>query len=540
MRKLTLALLVCLSSMTVWSQFNTPPRPKLVVGIILDQMRWDYLYRYHDRYAADGGFKRLLNLGATCENTFIPYTPTVTACGHASVYTGSVPSINGITGNAWWDQDKQTTVYCTDDKSVKTVGSNNSSGMMSPRNLLTTTIGDELRMATQFRSKVVGIALKDRGAILPAGHSANAAYWYDGKTGNWVTSTYYREELPNWVKQFNEQKRPDALYQLGWKTLYPIASYTNSTADEKSYENPMFGTKLPYDFSAFIGKDYSKILTTPHGNTLTFEFAKKALLADSLGKDAITDLLAVSFSSPDYIGHSFGPNSVEAEDGFLKMDRELGDFLRFLDREVGVNQYTLFLSADHGAAPVPEYMQENKLPGGRVFFGTLMSQMNASLQKDYLIANLIVSDDNYQIHLNRKALDSARIDIKSVSEKIMGWLIAAPGVDRVFPLEELNTTPLNASVRTMLNNGYHPRRSGDLQVILKSNYIDAYGKTGTTHGLWNPYDSHIPLLWYGWGIRPVRVVRETYMTDIAPTLASLLRIQMPSGSIGKAIPEVIK
>ncbi|MBM3431853.1 MAG: alkaline phosphatase family protein [Bacteroidetes bacterium] len=540
MKKYFLILIALFIGLNSWSQSNTPARPKLVVGIILDQMRWDYLYRYQNRYAADGGFKRLLNQGATCENTFIPYTPTVTACGHASVYTGSVPSINGITGNAWWDQDKQATVYCTDDKTVKTVGSDNTSGLMSPRNLLTNTIGDELRMATQFRSKVVGIALKDRGAILPAGHSANAAYWYDSKTGNWVTSTYYRNELPNWVKQYNDSKRPDAFYQMGWNTLYPANTYTASTDDEKSYENPMFGKKLPYDLSAYIGKDYSKILTTPHGNSLTFEFAKKALLADTLGKDPITDLLAISFSSPDYIGHSYGPNSVEAEDGFLRMDRELGEFLRFLDKEVGAGQYTVFLSADHGAAPVPEYMQENKMPGGRVFFMGLINQINQSLQKEYLIANLIVSDDNYQIHLNRKALDSAKIDRKSVSEKIMQWIRLEPGVDRIFPLEELNTIPLNEKVRNMLNNGYHPLRSGDLQIILKSNYIDAYGKTGTTHGLWNPYDSHIPLLWYGWGIRPGRVIRETYMTDIAPTLASLLRIQMPSGSIGKAIPEVIK
>ncbi|MEN9497854.1 MAG: hypothetical protein RL750_753, partial [Bacteroidota bacterium] len=352
MKKKVLPLLLILFCGNLLAQTNTPARPKLVVGIILDQMRWDYLYRYHDRYATDGGFKRLLNQGASCENTFIPYTPTVTACGHASVYTGSVPSINGITGNAWWDQDKQATVYCTDDKSVRTVGSENTSGMMSPRNLLTTTIGDELRMATQFKAKVVGVALKDRGAILPAGHSANAAYWYDNKTGNWVTSTYYRNELPEWVKQYNAQKRPDAFYKLGWQTMYPATTYTASTVDEKPYENPLFGTKLPYDLNSFIGKDYSKILTTPHGNTLTFEFAKKALIADSLGKDGITDLLAVSFSSPDYIGHSFGPNSVEAEDGFLRIDRELGEFLRFLDKEVGANQYTIFLSADHGAAPV--------------------------------------------------------------------------------------------------------------------------------------------------------------------------------------------
>jgi arylsulfatase A-like enzyme len=302
----------------------------------------------------------------------------------------------------------------------------------------------------------------------------------------------------------------------------------------------VFGSKFPYDLNAYIGKDYSKILSTPHGNSLTFEFAKKAMVADSLGKDAITDLLAISFSSPDYIGHAFGPNSIEAEDGFLRMDRELGDFLRFLDQQVGTGNYTLFLSADHGAAAAPEFMNEHKLPGGRVFMGAIMSRLNQTLLREFQIANLIVSDDNYQIHLNRRALDSAKINRTTVSNRILELLQPEVGVDRAFLLSELNTIPLNATVRTMLNNGYHPKRSGDIQVILKSNYIDAYSKTGTTHGLWNPYDSHIPMLWYGWGIKPGRVFRETYMTDIAPTLASLLRIQMPSGSVGNAISEVIK
>lgn len=540
MKKIFSLLLISLIAMQGWSQANAPARPKLVVGLILDQMRWDYLYRYYDRYAADGGFKRLLNQGATCENAFIPYTPTVTACGHSSVYTGSVPSINGITGNAWWDQDKQATVYCTDDKTVKTVGSDNSSGLMSPRNLLVTTIGDELRMATAFRSKVVGIALKDRGAILPAGHSANGAYWYDGKTGNWITSSYYRTELPQWVIDYNTQKHPDTLYKLGWKTLYPISTYLSSTADEQPYESPALGPKFPYDLSAFIGKDYSKILSTPQGNTLTFEFAKKALVAESLGKDAITDLLAISFSSPDYIGHAYGPNSVEAEDGFLRIDRELGEFLRFLDQQIGAGNYTVFLSADHGAAAVPEFMNDHQLPGGRVFMGAIMSRLNQTLLREFQLSNLILSDDNYQLVLNRKALDSAQIDRSIVSQRIINLLQSEPGIDRVFPLSDLNTTPLNETVRSMLNNGYHPKRSGDLQIILKANYIDAYSKTGTTHGLWNPYDSHIPMLWYGWGIKPGRVLRETHMTDIAPTLASLLRIQMPSGSVGKPISEVIK
>jgi predicted AlkP superfamily pyrophosphatase or phosphodiesterase len=537
MRKFLILLLV-FSSYTISAQ--TIQRPKLVVGIVIDQMRWDYLYRYHDRYTADGGFKRMLNQGFTCENTLIPYAPTVTACGHSSIYTGTVPAINGITGNFWWDNQEMRSVYCTEDKSVKTVGSSSALGLMSPKNLLVTTICDELRLATNFRSKVIGISPKDRGGILPAGHSANAAYWYDNGVGDWITSTYYMNELPKWVSDFNKQKLVDKYYEQGWNLLYPANTYVQSTADDKKYEGKPFGKSFPYDLKSMIGKSYGSVLTTPHGNTLTTEFAKAAINNEQLGADDITDFLAVSFSSPDYIGHTFGPNSIEAEDAFLRLDKELGSLLDFLDKKIGKDQYTVFLSADHGVSQIPEFLQENKLPGGRVFMSNVTKQLNENLKTKFGIANLVVSDDNYQLHLNHPALDSAKLDKEDVAEWIVGYLSVEPGVTRVFALEELNEVPLPAKIREMLNNGYFPRRNGDIQVVLQSHYIDAYSATGTTHGLWNPYDAHIPLLWYGWGIKQGKLNRETYMTDIAPTVAALLHIQMPSGSIGHVITEVLK
>jgi predicted AlkP superfamily pyrophosphatase or phosphodiesterase len=515
-------------------------RPKLVVGIVVDQMRWDYLYRFYDRYDNNGGFKRMLNQGFTCENTFIPYAPTVTACGHSSIYTGTVPAINGITGNAWWDRSQMRTVYCTEDKTVNTVGSTSSNGKQSPRNLLTTTICDELRIATNYKSKVIGISLKDRGGILPAGHSANAAYWYDNTSGKWITSTYYTKELPQWVSRFNESKPVDGYYKNGWSLLYPADTYIQSTTDDKKYEGKPFGATFPYDLSSFAGKDYSKITTTPWGNTLTTEFAKNAVINEGLGSDNITDFLAVSYSSPDYIGHSFGPNSIESEDGFLRFDKELGEFFDFLDKKIGKGQYTVFLSADHGVAHIPEYMQENKLPGGRVFMGNVIKQLNKTLAENFKINDIIVSDDNYQLHLNHPALDSAKADKEDLIEWIVDYISAEPGIDRAFAVEDLNEIPLPDAIRKALNNGYYPPRNGDIQVILKPNYIEAWGNTGTTHGLWNPYDSHIPLLWYGWGIRQGKSNKEVYMTDIAPTIAALLHIQVPNGSVGKVITEALK
>lgn len=539
MRKIFGTLLMLCSFVALMAQPGIQ-RPKLVIGIVVDQMRWDYLYRYYDRYAPNGGFRRLLNQGFSCENTLIPYAPTVTACGHSTIYTGAPPAISGITGNMWWDNEQMKAVYCTEDKTVNTVGSSSTNGKQSPRNMLVTTIGDELRLATNFRGKVIGVAIKDRGGILPAGHSANAAYWYDNSNGLWITSTYYMNELPKWVTDFNDQKLVDKYYQQGWNLLYPLSTYTQSTADEKPYEAKPFGARFPYDLKSFIGKDYGKVATTPMGNSLTAEFAKAAIAAEQLGGDNITDMLAISFSSPDYIGHSFGPNSVESEDGFLRLDQELGSLLDYLDKKVGKNQYVVFLSADHGVAHVPEFMQENKLPAGRLMLADLVKNLNKSLNTAYHISNVVVSDDNYQVYLNHPALDSAGINTKEVIDRVVKYLGADPMIARAFPLGELNTTPLPAMIRNMLNNGYYARRSGDVQFMLKPGFIEGYSNTGTTHGLWNPYDSHIPLLWYGWGIKPGKTNRETYMTDIAPTIAALLRIQMPDGSIGHVITEVVK
>ncbi len=535
-----LLFIVCLLITFSATQAQRIQRPKLVVGIVVDQMRWDYLYRYYERYDAKGGFKRMLDQGFTCENTLIPYAPTVTACGHSTIYTGTVPAISGITGNYWWDNELMRSVYCTEDKKVNTVGSNSTQGQMSPKNMLTTSICDELRLATNFKSKVIGVAIKDRGGILPAGHSANAAYWYDNSAGSWISSTYYMNELPKWASDFNANKWVDKYYEQGWSLLYDAATYTQSTADEKGYEAKPFGAKFPYNLKNLIGKDYGRIATTPMGNTLTAEFAKAAVTGEQLGADDITDFLAISFSSPDYIGHTFGPNSIESEDGFLRLDKEIGNLLDFLDEKVGKGQYTVFLSADHGVAHVPEFSTENKLPGGRVFMSRVTDTLNKQLAAKYGIPKLIVSDENYQFHLHHPAIDSAKLDAEEIKKWIIQRLAYEPGILRVFSLEELNEVPLPATIRNMLNNGYYPKRNGDVQVILLPGYIDAWNNAGTTHGLWNPYDSHIPLVWYGWGIKQGKTNKETYMTDIAPTLAALLHIQMPSGSVGEVITELLK
>lgn len=318
-------------------------RPKLVVGIMVDQMRPDFLYRYYDRYGNDG-FKRLMREGFNCENTFIDYTPTYTAPGHSCVYTGSVPSLHGIAGNAWYDKTLKRSVYCTEDSSVNTVGSTSSAGKQSPKNLWANTITDELRIAQNFRNKTIAISLKDRGAILPGGHTANGSYWFDNTTGGWITSDFYMQQLPPWMIGFNAKALPDLYLKQNWKTLYPINTYVNSTDDAKPYESNLPGEDKIFDHTTagISTNKYESFKYTPYGNTYTFEAAKAALEGEGLGKGTTTDFLAISFSSPDYIGHAFGPNSVEIEDTYLRFDKELGDFLKFLDVKIGVGQYLFF------------------------------------------------------------------------------------------------------------------------------------------------------------------------------------------------------
>lgn len=549
-QSILLAIVFALSTL-VNAQKSTPvsssaskdiSRPKLVVGIVIDQMRWDYLYRYYSLYK-NGGFKRLLNKGYTCENTFIPYTPTVTAAGHTCAYTGSVPAIHGITGNNWYDRLLHKTVYCADDASVKTIGSNTNAGEMSPHNMLTTTVGDELKLATNFKSKVIGIAIKDRGAILPAGHAANAAYWYDGKTGSFITSTYYMNELPQWVQAFNNRKVVDSLYKLNWNLYLPKDVYLQySTADEEPYENKPLGKEqlaFPYNLSKFAGTDYSKIASTPYGNTLTVALAEAAITAEQLGKSGATDFLAVSFSSPDYIGHSFGPNSWEELDNYVRLDNELSKFFTFLDAHVGKGAYTVFLTADHGVAHIPNFSKEHNLPGGsfddKVIIDELSKQLKTSFGKD----SIIIGIENYQVVLNHDLMQQANPDKEKITQTIIQYLQKQPQFAQVFALNNLMQTPINSKQKEMFANGYFPARSGDIQIVLKPGYLEGSGN-GTSHGLWNPYDSHIPLLWYGWGIKHGQTNRETYMTDIAPTLCAMLHIQMPNGCVGKVIEEVFK
>ena len=543
LKKLSIVLLAVLSSgfNAQKSKATSIERPKLVVGLVVDQMRWDFLYRYYEKYGNDG-FKRLLNQGYSLNNVHINYIPTYTAIGHTTIYTGTVPAIHGIAGNDWFDKTTGKNVYCTGDDSVTPVGTTSTKvGSHSPKNLWSTTIADELLLATNFQAKVVGVSLKDRASILPAGHNPTGAYWFDDTTGNFVTSSYYKNELPKWVNDFNSQKVGEQLVKNGWNTLLPIAQYTESSLDNSPWEGLQGSSKTPTFPYSNLAADYKAkkgdIRSTPFGNTLTLKIAEAAIKGEQLGADAITDFLAVNLASTDYAGHKFGPNSIEVQDVYLRLDRDLAEFFNYLDQSVGRDQYTVFLSADHGGAHAKGFMDEHKMPTG--FYGEDNKEFNKMLNDTFKVDQLITKITNNQIYLDDQLMADNKLDAEQVKQHVIDIFNKDQSVLFAVDMKKAGSSSIPEPIKTRIVNGYNWQRSGDIQVIYHDSWLPSYSKLGTTHGSWNSYDSHIPLIFMGWGIKNGESNAAYSMTDIAPTLAALLHVQFPSGNIGNPIVEVI-
>lgn len=516
-------------------------RPKLVVGIVVDQMRWDYLYRYSGRFQS-GGFRRMLNEGFSCENTFINHLPSFTAVGHTTIFSGSVPSIDGISGNDWIDQATGKDVYCTEDSTVQPVGGSSPAGNMSPRNLLATTITDELMLATNFQSRVVGVSLKDRASILPAGHTPTGAFWFDDIKGCFSTSTWYMNQLPEWVTKFNARNEPESLVAGGWNTLYPIGTYKESTADDVPWEGLFKGEKaavFPHDIAQFYKDDHDNIRSSPFGNTLTLDFARAAVEGYSLGQRDATDFLTINCASTDYVGHKYGPNSIEEEDVYLRLDKDLAAFFTYLDTKVGKGNYTVFLTADHGVSHAVNFMKFHQLPAGLSGIRNIMKGLNDTLNSVYGVNNLVISGTNYYVNFNLPKIRQSGLSLDSLTRTSIIYLERLAGLQYVVDMAAIDRANLPGPLHEMVINGYNRKRSGSILMIPEPGWFEG-GDKGTTHGVWNPQDTHIPLLFMGWGVRHGVSYRKVHMTDITPTVSALLHIQMPDGNIGEPIPEVFK
>ncbi len=498
---LLVLLLGCLAPAFAQPQFGE--RPKLVVGVVVDQMRWDYLSRYYDRFTTDG-FRRLIDQGFSCDNCLINYIPTVTAIGHASVYTGTTPAFHGICGNNFYKNGKKT--YCTTDSTVDVVGTDNKKkGQMSPRNMLATTIGDQLRLHTDFVSKVVGVSYKDRAAILPAGHSATAAYWLDTKNLQFITSTYYRMELPSWVRDFNKLMAADKEVKAIKKAGDDIGLY------------PLCGA-------------------------VTTDMAIAALKGEQLGRGEATDMLCVSYSQTDVIGHKWSTRGERTDAAYLQLDKDLGRLLAALDEQVGRGNYLLFLTADHGATHNFQFLQDHKLPGGKWLDPDMRKGIEAAIACQFGNTKpVIAAEMDYRFFFDRQAISQQGLDYDQVKTVAIKHLRQLPTVCFVVDYEKAACQSLPPIIRDRALLGYHYDRSGDILVVNNPGYY-SFGEwsspVGTTHGQWNPYDAHIPLLFYGWKVSHGATSREVHITDIAATVCQMLHIQQPNACIGEAILEV--
>jgi predicted AlkP superfamily pyrophosphatase or phosphodiesterase len=536
MKKLVLFLTFSLV-LTVQAQ----QRPKLVVGIVVDQMKMEYLYRFSDDFSANG-FKRIMNGGYTFHNMHYNYVPTYTAPGHASIYTGTTPATHGIVGNEWFNRATGKEMYCTDDASVKTLGDGTEKeGAMSPKNLLSTTITDELRMATNFRGKVIGMSIKDRGAILPAGHFANGAYWYS-KTGSFISSTFYGASLPEWVTEFNNEKRYMNYINGGWDLLKPVATYDESLVDDNPYEGKIdktTGPVFPYNLKKIYDEKGADVLrTTPFGNDILADLAMRAIDKEQLGKDAITDFLAVSFSSTDYVGHTFGPRSMELQDTYLRLDQTLAKFLTYLDQTVGKDNYIVFLTADHAGAENPNYLKDNKYNVKNV----PSKSVDAALRKfsvDTFGADVVLNYSNFNLFFNKPVLKEKGLELAKVKQSFKDFLMTQDQVKRVYTEEEIVASTGDDYFLSFIAKGYDPKQNGDLFILDKAGYME-YIETGTTHGSPNSYDTHVPMLFYGWHVPKGNSHTKKHITQIAPTLSQLLKIPFPNGTESEVLEELFE
>lgn len=484
MRKLFTIIFSFLLSFPAFAQIQ---RPKLVVGIVVDQMRWDYLYYYYNQFQPNG-LRRLVDGGFSFENCLIPYVPTVTAIGHSSIYTGSVPALTGIAGNNFYINGKST--YCCQDDSVKSVGSNSKEGKMSPRNLLASGIGDVLKIATDYKAKVIGVALKDRAAILPAGYAADAAYWWDTSAGHYVTSTYYMDRLPKWVEKVNKE----------------------------------IGTKPKTD-----------VKTSVDGVTKTFQMAEAALENEQMGQDSITDLLAISVSSTDAIGHKYGTRGQENHDVYMELDKQLSNFFDVLDTKVGKGNYLVFLTADHGAAHNSNLMKQHRIPAGGLELWENIKPIEKQLETEFGFSPVIKDENAGRIYLNHEGITKAGKNLDEVKTRVCELLEQNENILYAVDYDKVLTSSIPQPIREMIVNGYNKKRSGDLFYVPRAGWENDENNSdyrGTTHGEWNPYDAHIPFLLYGWNVKHGESTLKVYMTDIAPTICSLLHIQMPNSCVG--------
>lgn len=528
---------------------TTEQKPKLVLQITIDQMRGDFPMRYKDRLG-EGGFRYLMEKGTHYINAHFQHANTETPVGHAALFTGAYPSSNGIVAGNWFDMDKQKVIYNCEDDRYPMIGKKPAKGKgRAPTNLLSSTIGDELVISNNHQSRVFSVSIKDRGAILPGGH-AGKAFWYSKSDGSFVSSTYYYKEYPDWVKQWNAQKLADTYKDTSWNLLHDISTYVFGKDDDRPFEVDMFGlgTTFPHPVKGESKYFYASLIATPFGDELTADFAKTLIKTEKLGQGKQTDFMAISFSVTDYIGHLFGPSSLEAEDNILRLDRLLANLFRFIDDQIGLDQTLIILSADHGMSEAPEYMQSLGFEVGRLTSETIVKDTirNALETRLGVPEDVIRLYEHPYVYLNEEKIRKTKYSVAEIETAVAEEILKVPGIIGALTRTDLikgSFAPTQVNM-TILNN-FHPKRSGHIHVIADQFWyfyyeMDTTTKIAAIHCSPWTYDTYVPLFFAGHGITAQKIVRPVTPYDIPATIAVCLEIKPPSGSVGIPLAEVLK
>lgn len=533
---------------SVNSQQNSPA---LVIGFIVDQMRPDYIYKYWDHFE-EGGFKRLVNEGHTFRNAYFRHLQTSTGPGHAAQLTGASPSVHGLIGNNWYVRELGRNINVIEDvgSGYRGVGSlPDYNGEKSPGNMLTTTVGDELYMFTGERSRTIGISRKDRGAILPAGHTGHA-YWYENATGNFITSTYYMDELPGWMQEFNSRNLPQEYLTRIWEPLLPIEQYVESRPDNNPYEGTFPGMDtptFPVDLAYLVEEHNQRpglLNRTPFGDELLFELAIAAIEGEGLGRGGVPDILTIGLSATDAIGHRFGPGSKQLQDHMIRLDRYFAEFFDYLDREFGMENVLIFLTADHGAVYIPEYMSDLGIPTGHSNFEVTVGGQIRQAVSDYMERvygeDFLLSYSSKSLYFDHDIMDQNGLDHVAVQKDIARFVLSLDAVGGSLTADALNNREFTEGIRSRAMHAYHQKRSGDVVLWLKPQTLSGTGTSGTGHGSGWGYDTHIPLMFMGYDIWSGETYEKVYVSDIASTVAVFLHSSFPSGNIGNPLNEFLK
>lgn len=524
-----------------------PDKPRLIVGIVVEQLRYDQLEKFRNRLG-ENGIRRLLNEGTYYQNASFEYVITRSGPGHATIATGTEPSRHGITSDNWYLPLRDELLYCTKDISVDPVGGSYESGLHSPASLNSSTFSDELKMATNRKARVFSVGLKESSVILSAGHSADGAYWYDRNSGTWMSSTYYCRSLPGWVSDFNAANHAASYLNTEWKLLRPLADYADCMPDSNNYEAGFRSVNyFPYDLKKLstAGKnanvrDMSLLMETPFGNSLTTDFALKLIAEENLGSDDVTDFLAICYSATDYIGHRFGPSSYEMADAILRLDREIENLMKYLNDKLGKRNILIYFTSAHGVAEIPAVLEKSRIPSGYFRQNQALQLLRSYMNALYGEGDWVRGYVEKQFYLNRSLIEDARIPLEDVQKKVARFIVQFSGVATAHPYSVFAPNDFgNGSFGKIINN-YSPQRSGDILITLSPGWVEKHDDHVTDHSSPYDYDSHVPLIWYGWTVNRQTVTRKVNMTDIAVTLSSLCRIPYPNASTGEPMFELFR